>query len=178
MKFIYLLLLLFLCDSLSAQTSVYELNLQNLQGKTISMAAYKGKKIMIASISPENLKNGGLAFLDSIQSAYPNVAVIAIPASDFGGLKNTEIVDELKKDVASKVTISMPVDVRKDKGASQSSIMNWLTSIKDNKHFDDDVETDNQLYVISESGFLYAVMIKGFPLEVINNVLTQEDMKQ
>ena len=55
--------------------------------------------------------------------------------------------------------------------------MQWLTHAGQNIHFDADVTTDNQLYIISESGILYAVLEKGVPPGVIDQLLKQEDVK-
>jgi len=175
---LFILLVMFYPGRLMAQSSVYNLSIQGLDGKTIKLSDYKGKKILIASASPDALKNDGLRFFDSLQSAYPQIVVIAIPANDFGGTKNTEIIDEIKSDVSKHIIIASPADVKKNKGRDQNSILKWLTSISDNTHFDDDVQTDIQSYVISESGILYAVLLKTADPAAFKNILTQEDMKQ
>ena len=59
----------------------------------------------------------------------------------------------------------------------QNALMKWLTNSSENNRFDAEVSTDNQLYVISESGILYAILEKGAPLKVLETVLGQKDIQ-
>jgi len=161
---------------LGFKTSIYDLQIQTIEGNNIKMSEYKDKKILIASVSPDNLQAGVVTFLDSLQAAHPAVVVIAVPARDFGGSRNTEILLDIKNNTARKFIVTASADVRKDK--AQSPIMNWLTHDSENPHFGADVDTDNQIYIISESGILYAVLEKGVPIDVIDQLLKQEDVKQ
>lgn len=161
-----------------AQTEVYDLSIQDLQGKIVKLGKYKGQKILIASVTPDNLERGGLRFLDSLQQVYPRVAMIAVPAMDFGGAKNAEIMTNIRNENSKGLIIGSPANVKKNKGKDQNSLLKWLTNLSDNKHFNDDVDTDNQLYVISESGILYAVLLKDAPVAVIDIVLRQADIKE
>lgn len=166
----------FIC--LSFKTSFYDLQIQTLEGNTISMSDFKGRKIFIASISPDNLEVGGLAFMDSLQLAHPAVVIIAVPARDFGGSRNTQILLSVKGNVSRRIIVAAPADVKKANQRSQASIMNWLTHDSENSHFDAEVTTDNQIYIISESGVLYAVLEKGVPAGVIDQLLKQADINQ
>lgn len=163
---------------LFVKTSIYDLQIQTVEGNKIKMSEFKGKKILIASISPENLETGGLAFMDSLQLANPSVVVIAVPASDFGGDRNTEIMLTIKDNTSRKIIVAEQADVKKEKNKSQNALMNWLTHEMENFHFDTDVTTDNQLYIISESGVLYAVLEKTVPVGVLDKLLKQEDVKE
>lgn len=158
------------------RTSIYDLQIQTIEGNTINMSDFKGRKILIASTSPGNLETGRLAFMDSLQLANPAVVVIAVPASDFGGSRNTEILSAIKDNSSRKIIVTALAEVKKAK--QKSPLMKWLTNEADNFHFNADVATDDQLYVISESGVLFAVMEKGAPASLINQLLAQDDVKQ
>jgi glutathione peroxidase-family protein len=144
MKILSVLVLLY-TSKLLAQSSVYDINIQTLKGATIGMAEYKGKKIVVASESPNNLKNGGIDFLDSLQLTYPSVIIIAVPANDFGGEQNAEILDLLRNDESIQIIITSPDEVKKDNGSTQNPLLEWLTNDSENSHFDADVVTDRQI---------------------------------
>lgn len=162
---------------LFVKTSIYDLQIQTVEGNTINMSEFRGKKILIASISHTNLQSEGLVFLDSLQLANPSVVIIAIPANDFGGTGNAETLTAIINKTSRKIIVTAPADVKKEKDRTQNSLMKWLTSNLENFHFDAEVNTDNQLYFVSESGVLYAVLEKGVPTEIIDKLLKQEDVK-
>lgn len=177
MKYVLILLSLFPLDLL-AQKNFFDIQIQSLDGRVIDMNNFKGKKIVVASVSPDNLQNHRLSFLDSLQASNPSVVIIGVPAFDFGGSKNEEIMGDIKKNISSHVIITTPGEVKKDKGVNQNKLLRWLTNAADNSHFNGDVVTDDQLYFISESGTLYAVLEKGASVKLIDDLLKQEDVKQ
>lgn len=178
MKFFFLLIL-FYSGRLLAQSSIYNVSIESINGKTILLSEFRGEKIVIATVSPDRLKNGGLSYLDSLQIAYPSVTILVVPADDFGGLNDSLIITDIKKNISSlHVTIAAECAVKKDKGFRQNPLLKWLTNVAANSHFNDDVETDDQLFIISESGILYAVLVNEFSGSVIKNVLSQPDVKQ
>lgn len=175
---IFLVLLLFCSSQLMSQGSLYELRLESLDGSTVSLGDFKDRKILVASASPANLEKGGLLFLDSLQTAFPGVKMIVVPAEDFGGDRNTAILQSFQSRPADKVTISSAAFVSRKSPEKQQPLMKWLTQVTDYTHFDRDVSTDFQLYVISESGVLYALLGKGVPVKIISQVLNQPDVKE
>jgi glutathione peroxidase-family protein len=174
----FLLLSVFYAGAISGQSNIYDQALQTLHAETISMDAFKGKKILIAAVSPANLQSGSLYFLDSLQKANPAIVVIVIPALDFGGDGNTEILNNIKNDSTPVIIINAAAQVTKASGSLQHSLMNWLTHNTENSHFDAEVSTDNHLFLISETGILYAVLEKGTPLSVIDDLLDQKPVVQ
>jgi glutathione peroxidase len=160
------------------QTSIYDIRIQTLEGKIISMSAFKGKKIMIAALSPDNMQSGSLDFLDSLQKAHPSITIIAVPALDFGGQQNVEILSSLKTITTQNIIITASAQVKKTAGVQQDHLLYWLTHSSENSHFDAEVVTDDQLYIISESGILYSVMEKGTKPDIIDQALKLGDIKQ
>ena len=173
MKYIFIVIIIFCFERLSCQTSIYSISITGLKGQTINLSDYKGKKIMIAAATPAILQNGYLSFLDSLQAVYPSVAVIALPALDFGGTDIATIMDNIKNDSLVHVSLTPPSLVKKENGNNQNRLMQWLTNDTENTHFNVEVLTDNQLYLVSKEGFLYAVLEKNVPLAVIDNLLKQ-----
>jgi glutathione peroxidase len=177
MKFL-LIICLFYTTSAMSQSSVYNLALQTATGKAISLSNYKGQKILIASVSQDNLdKKAAFYFWDSLQKVNPKVVIIIIPANDFGTDTDSVLKLSIISAAPANIVLASAANVKKDKGQNQNSIMRWLTTGSENSHFDQEVNSDYQIYVISESGVLYAVLEKGVPLSVIDEVLKQDDVK-
>src|ERR1700719_2306285 len=98
-----LLLSFFYAGAASAQTGLYDQQVQSLDGSTLNIGDYKTKKIMVASYSIADLQSGGLAYLDSLQQAYPSVVIIAIPAVDFSDSQNVASLDSLKNNLGTHI---------------------------------------------------------------------------
>ena len=177
MKFFLLFSMLYAGAALG-QNSVYNRTLQTLNGSEISMSVFKDKKILIAAVSPASLQSGSLSFFDSLQKANPAVVVIVFPALDFGGDSNTAILNNIKNDSTLSVIITAATQVTKASGNLQHPLLNWLTHDTENSHFNSEILTDNQLFLISETGVLYAVLEKGTPAGVIDELLDQQPVIQ
>jgi len=170
--------LLIICAQQSfAQQSIYDLDLQTIDSNRIMLNTYTGKKMLIAAISPDNLEKSGLVFLDSIQTRYPSLQVIIIPSLDYGGDRNKEIMISISKNKLKKTLVAGADSVSKSSSARQNAVMHWLTHVEENTHFGQDSNTDFQLYLVNESGVLYAALDKGVRLKVLDDVLNQPDFK-
>ena len=172
---LFLLLAVFYSNVLFSQSSIYDLSIITASGKNVSLSEYKDRKIVIAAVSSDILqKEGAFSYWDSLQTANPKIVLILIPASDFTGSGDSVVAENPSGDIV----LSESTDVKKDNGSDQNPIMQWLTDPRKNSHFNADVETDSQLYFISESGVLYAVLNKGVEHEIVDGVLKQADVKQ
>lgn len=175
---LFLLAMIFYSGDLLAQSQVYNISMRAIDGTSFSMSSYKGKKIVVLSVSPDNIKNGQLAVLDSLQVANPTFVVIAIPATDFKGSNDSIKIDAIKNNNPWHVIVTAADVVKKSNGTKQNRLLQWLTNSSQNTHFDADVTTDVQMYFISESGVLFGVLEKGAPTSLISQLLTQPDVKQ
>lgn len=162
-----------------AQESIYDLKVQTAYGGEFPLNHYRGQKMAIASVSVDLLdKNGSLEFWDSLKTTYPKVAFVLIPASDMDTLISDSVpMEDIKSKASKKLMLSGAGKVKKDKDQNQHPVMQWLTDATRNRHSNMDVESDLQIYVISESGVLYSILAKGTPLSVLKTVLEQPDVK-
>lgn len=178
MKLIFIISLFFSLH-VAGQNSFYELNVETAYGGKFSMGQYKGLKVLVAAVNVNNLKKkAALQFWDSLKTANPKVAFILIPASDMDSTENdSTAMRDIKDKTPEKLVLSDAGKVKKDKGDKQNTIMQWLTDVGKNKHFDLEVESDVQIYVVSESGELYAVLTKDTKLAILNEVLNQADVE-
>ncbi len=177
MKFFIVLIAGFL-SSFSFESSLYNIELIKQDGGKISMSSFRNKKIIITAFSTSNPDYGYLKYLGYLQSQYKNLVIIAIPAIDFGGdisdIKQKDIRDSLPQNII----LTRTDKVNKKNGNGQQQLFKWLTNVGENSHFDVDVKRDDQLYIISESGVLYAVLYKPLGSEIMDRVLNEPDVKQ
>jgi len=152
-------------------TSIYDLNIQSLDGKSISLSDYKGKKMIFEVSSPNNLQDSKISFFDSLQKANPNTVVFIIPMQDFNTGSIAYQVGQIKKTVSPLVILTSGVYAKKTQGISQNVVLKWLTNASENSHFDADVNTDEQIYIVNESGELYAVLQKGVSDQVVGQLI-------
>ena len=129
---------------------------------------------MIAAISSASLQQKtAINYWDSLQTANPKVVFILIPAMDITVNIDTSQKISLIQPKSAKVTLTNWVNVKKDKGSQQYPLLQWLTHLSQNGHFDSDVSSDNQIYVINEAGVLYAVLENGVSAKVLDDVIKQ-----
>ncbi|MEO8820893.1 MAG: hypothetical protein ABI374_08640 [Ginsengibacter sp.] len=162
--------LLILSALLSDTPSFYQFNVVNLEGKSISCAAFKGRKVLIAVSNATNPSMSLLNYLSSLQQALPKtLAVIVIPTTDF----NSGINANGLKAVQSRlnILITQPVKVKKQEG--QSELVYWLTHFGANSHFDNNANGEGQVFLINEKGILYGVLSSGVPNDVIGQLINQ-----
>jgi glutathione peroxidase-family protein len=175
-----------------AQTSFYDLNVETAYGGRFSLSQYEGQKVVIAAVNIDNFKKkAALQFWDSLQTAHPKIAFVLIPSSDHDSAvkdgdapvsdsiatkEDSAVLQDVKGRVSEKMLLAEMGKAKKAQGDRQHPLMRWLTDVKQNTHFNLDVESDVQIYVISESGELYAVLTRDTPLSFLNAVLKQEDV--
>lgn len=176
----------------TGQVSFYDLKVQTAYGGRFDLLQYKGQKVVVAAVNIDNFKKKtALQFWDSLQAAHPKIAFVLIPADDHdstvkGGdtpvadsvatTEDSTILQDVKGRVSERMVLAEMGKTKKAQGDRQHPLMQWLTNVKLNKHFNLEVESDVQIYVISESGELYSVLTKDTRPAILNAVLRQEDV--
>lgn len=155
------------------QSGIYNIQLVNLNGATVSLASFQNKKILIAPFSAGAPDTQQLQLLDSLQNANPGIKVIAVPANDFGGPGNIETLKNLRRSLSLTILMTSPMEVKKSSGLNQHPLFKWLTDVNRNTHFDVDAESGGQLFMISPGGNLYSVLGAGAPVSIVNQVMQQ-----
>jgi glutathione peroxidase-family protein len=190
MKLIFFFLL-FCCLHGASQTKFYDLDVETAYGGRFSLSQYKGQKVVIAAVNIDNFKRkNALQYWDSLQTAHPKIAFVLIPSDDHdstvdGGTPTSDsvattedstILQDVKGRVSETMVLAEMGKVKKAQGSKQHPLMRWLTDAKLNKHFNLEVESDVQIYVVSESGELYSVLTKDTRPAFLNAVLKQDDV--
>jgi len=166
-------LLLFLALSFSglfADSSFYDMQFETLDHQTIQTSSLQGKKVIITIVDAENPDTTQLQFLDSVKRTSINLEVIGVLTEDFGKKAKLNEVKKLTRNM--QLQISQPMKVKKG-AAGQHQLLQWLTTAKENQHFDVDIKSEGQFFLVSGKGTLYAVLLKDTPKEAVNKVLNQ-----
>lgn len=165
---------------LYSQNNFYNHSVVSTADKVLNMSAYKDRKVLIVVASPAVLSGKSSSrYLGKIQATYPELSVLIIPARDIGRDSSgaasfvAQPVPGLKNTAFGAATLA-----GKDKGSGQHPLLRWLTNSGENRHFDASINDDEQFFVISESGVLYAVLGKGVPDELLKMVLEAPDIGQ
>lgn len=91
----------------SSKQTVYDFSLVDLNGKVVSLSAYKGKLLLIVNLASQSVYHDQIAALNELAKSYESqgLVVLGIPSSDFGGeeLKDAAAVRNYYLDTA-KVT--------------------------------------------------------------------------
>ncbi|HEY9127307.1 MAG TPA: glutathione peroxidase [Acidobacteriaceae bacterium] len=72
--------------------SIYDYSLVALDGKVVSLSAYKGKALLIVNLASKSIYSDQIAALNDIEKAYADkgLVVLGIPSSDFGSEELTD----------------------------------------------------------------------------------------
>jgi|GEM_PF-3863112 len=159
-------------------TSIYDVSFTQLDGTTLNMGAFRGKKLVIFAFNGRNPSRGLLQRLDSVQRANADsVVLIGVPALDLDSTAQAPSLDHLKDSLGLVMYIGHPSYVRKSSGAAQIPLFQWLTSVGQNTHFDRDVEEEGMLFFVNTSGELYAIINNGLSRALLPEILKKGNGK-
>lgn len=152
------------------QSNLYDLNVQSVSGSTLLMSSYSGKKIAVVVFDPAAVNN---SFLHSIDSLSGNkLKIIAVPANELG-MATTASLITLSQSFSSSMVMLRPCYVKKNAGVNQEPLLKWLTNVSENGHFDNDVSATGQIFLVNQSGVLYAVLNSDTDMQIIKQAFGQ-----
>ncbi len=162
-RFLVLIAVLFATiPSLQAKTtipsSIYGFKVTALNGKTIDLSKYAGKKILIVNTASKCGHTPQYATLEKLSKKYSNnLVVIGFPANNFGEQEpgtNQEIAAFCQKNYGVSFPMAAKISV---KGNDIAPIYQWLTQKKYNNFKDNEVTWNFQKYLFNEKGQLVAI---------------------
>lgn len=169
-----ILIIISLCFPFLPQgSSIYSITFKSLDNLQLDMAAYQGKKILIAEFNGADPDLGLLTYLDSLERSDNLLQVIAIPALDFGNAIDEQALKNLQFSSRLSIVLAKPGYVKKNKSVNQHPLLKWLTTAEENTCFDYDAATENQLFLVSKKGTLYGIVNKGTSRETMDFVITK-----
>lgn len=159
--------------------NLYDITIKTVDGNTIELRQFKGKKILILLLSPSSQdKVVSVNDVKKLNAKYQNSLVIIGISSIEAGFKAQD-ADKLKKlFTASGNNIIVTEGMKVNKGKEQVSLFQWLTNKDKNHHFDLDVQGIGSKFFINEEGELYAVMSPNFALSnpLIDSIISNPRM--
>ena len=135
--------------------SIYDIKLNDIDGKKIDLRSYKGKFILFVNVAS---KCGFTRQYEELQHLYENYSeklmIIALPCNQFGSQEpgnSNEIKRFCKKNYGVTFLVSEKIDV---KGKNQHALYKWLTNKDYNNVSSSSVRWNFQKYIVDKNGKL------------------------
>lgn len=134
--------------------SFFEFEAQSIDGKAVSMSAYKGKKIMVVNVASRCGYTSQYADLQALYEKYKdlNFVILGFPCNQFMGQEpGTE--EEIQAFCQKNYGVTFPLFSKVDvKGNEQHPIYRWLTLKSMNGVEDAKVSWNFNKFLIDEEG--------------------------
>mgnify|MGYP000862624792 CR=1 FL=1 len=137
-------------------TSIYTLHFTDINGNTIQLSNYQGKKILFVNTASNSLYTSQYAQLEQLYQQYhDSLVVIAFPSNSFGNEPDSDatIKDFVDSNYHAHFILASKVSVS---GNDISPVWQWLTKARENGAMDNSVDTDFFKYLVNENGMLVA----------------------
>ena len=146
-----------------AAVSIYNFKVAGLDGKSINLSKYKGKKILIVNTASKCGFTPQYADLEKLHTTYKGkLVVLGFPANNFKGQEpgsNTEIQEFCKKNYGVTFPMAAKVSV---KGDDIHPLFKYLTEEAKKMNIEDPIKWNFTKFLVDEKGKLVAV----FPSKV------------
>lgn len=155
-----LFIVAFFTVSAAAQTNFFDLKTKTIDGESIDLKAYKGKKIMVVNVAS---KCGLTPQYEKLQALYDKYKskgflIIAFPANNFLS-QEPGSNSEIKQFCTDTYNVTFPVMSKISvKGDDMDPVYQWLTKKSQNGVEDSSVKWNFQKYLISPEGRLVKVI--------------------
>ena len=135
--------------------SIYDITINALNGKPISLLEFKGKKILFVNVASECGFTKQYKDLQALSDKYQDeLVVIGSPCNQFGKQEpgDASIIQEFcEVNFGVKFLLTEKIDV---KGSKQHPLYKWLTSKDLNGKKSSRVKWNFQKYLVDDSGHL------------------------
>jgi glutathione peroxidase len=152
-----MLINLFLLPYLFFTTSIYSFAITTIDGKTIQLSEFKGKKMLIVNTAGNSRNSYQYAELEQLYQRYKNTLVIlAFPSNDFNSEPGKE--NALKNNIEQQYHIHYILCSKTSvKGDTISPLYRWLTRASENGSVDNPVDADFFKFLISRDGEIIGI---------------------
>ena len=142
-------------SKMSAKKSIYDIEINSLQGKPINLSLFKGKKILFVNVASKCGFTPQYKELQKLHNLYEeSLVVIGVPCNQFGKQEpgNSSEIDEFcQVNYGVSFLITEKISV---KGKEQHPLYSWLTNKNENGRKNSSVKWNFQKYLINEDGDL------------------------
>jgi len=154
-RLLFIALFTFTCSTMQAQkeASVHDFKVMSIDGETIDLSSFKGKKILIVNTASRCGYTRQYKDLEELYEKYKNkLVVIGFPANNFGGQEpgsNEEIREFCTKNYGVSFPMAAKVSV---KGKDIHPLFDWLTNKTKNGVLDAEIRWNFGKFLIDENG--------------------------
>ncbi len=135
--------------------SIYDFKVKTLSGEEITLAKYKGKKMLLVNVASECGFTPQYKGLQELHKQYGDkVVLIGFPANNFGGQEpgsSSEIKEFCTKNYGVTFQMMEKISV---KGEDKHPLYKWLGSKEENGNCNDSPNWNFCKYLIDEKGNL------------------------
>ncbi|MFA9206277.1 MAG: glutathione peroxidase [Sediminibacterium sp.] len=137
--------------------SIHSFTVKSIDGKTLNLASFKGKKILIVNTASKCGYTPQYEGLEKVYEQYKDkLVILGFPCNQFGGQEpgtNEEIVAFCKKNYGVSFPLADKIDV---KGDNIAPIYQWLTMKSKNGILDASIGWNFNKFLIDENGKMMA----------------------
>ena len=142
-------------SKMSSKKSIYDIEINSLQGKPINLSLFKGKKILFVNVASKCGFTPQYKELQKLHNIYEeSLVVIGVPCNQFGKQEpgnSSEINEFCQVNYGVSFLITEKISV---KGNEQHPLYSWLTKKNENGRKNSSVKWNFQKYLINEDGEL------------------------
>ena len=136
-----------------ASKSIYEIEINSLQGKSIHLSEFKGKKILFVNVASKCGFTPQYKELQQLQETYKdNLVIIGVPCNQFGKQEpgnSNDIQEFCEVNYGVSFLITEKIDT---KGSNQHELYEWLTKKAINGKSNSTVKWNFQKYLVDDDG--------------------------
>lgn len=135
--------------------SIYEFEVENIDGKVVSLEAYKGKAVLVVNVAS---KCGYTPQYEGLQALYEEygkegLVILGFPANNFRG-QEPGTDEEIKQFCTLEYGVEFPMFSKVSVvGEDQAELFKYLTSL-DNPDFTGEIKWNFEKFLISKEGEL------------------------
>ena len=138
--------------SMNAQTSIYDININNISSQPINLSDFKGKYVLFVNVASQCGFTYQYKDLQKLQDKYNNLVVIGVPCNQFGS-QEPGTNDQIQAFCSDNYNITFIMTEKINvKGNDQHMLYKWLTNKDLNGVKNSSVKWNFQKYIIDPSG--------------------------
>ena len=139
----------------SPTASIYDVQINNLNGEALNLSAYKNKYILFVNVASKCGFTGQYEDLQKLYDKYSdNLMIIGVPCNQFGG-QEPGTAQEIQSFCQANYGVSFVMTEKIDvKGKNQHPLYQWLTDKTKNGKSNSSVKWNFQKYLIGPNGQL------------------------
>lgn len=155
MKYILICLMILTSFNPISSQSVYDIDLNNIDGVNMDLSKFKGKYILFVNVASNCGFTKQYADLEKLYQQYrQELIVIGLPCNQFGGQEpgNSK---EIKHFCQENYGVSFPITEKINvKGDNIHQLYSWLTDKQKNGNINSNVKWNFQKYIVDRDGEL------------------------